>query len=390
MRLGYHYHIPVTERGGELWTPGYQARFLDELARHCEELVCFLHSARPEEAGLMDTALRAPNLRWVQLGPHDPVPRRILCWRLIRRAVESWRCRLDALLVRAPTPMLPAVVRGAGGLPLALLLVGDYLAGVEALPQPRWRKELIRIWARWNHAEQFRAARRAVTFVNSRKLYEELAGRIPRLYETRTTTLTAADFYEREDTCAGRPVRLLYTGRIAAEKGLRHLAEALVRLVRDGEDVVLELAGPMEAGEKILEEVREITARSGAAGRWRYLGCKPVGEELFRLYRQSDVYVLASELEGFPRTIWEAMANSLPVVATAVGSIPFYLKNGESALLVPPRDSAALAAAIGRVIHDGELRRRMIRRGLELARQVTLEAVVKDIVSALRSATENR
>lgn len=384
MRLGYHYHIPVTSLQGTLHTPGYQARFLEELARHCEELVCFLHSALPEEHAQMDTALRAPNLLWVDLGPHDSVPKRILRWRGISGAVAAWRSRLDALLVRAPTPMLPAVTRSAKGLPLALLVVGDYRAGVSDLPQPRWRKELIRLWAQWNYREQMRAARRAVTLVNSRKLYRDFQGIVPRLHETRTTTLTAADFFEREDTCASRPVRLLYAGRIAAEKGLIRLVDALQRLVEGGEDVILDLAGPMAPGDGTLKQVLRAAETAGLGARVRYLGSKPVGEELFGLYRDADVYVLASDFEGFPRTIWEAMANGLPVVATAVGSIPDYLRDGESARLVPPRDAAALAAAIRDVIHDGELRRRLIRNGFQLARGNTLERSTAELMAAIR------
>lgn len=390
MRLGYHYHIPVIERDGAIWTPGYQARFLEELARHCEMLVCFLHTALPGESPLMDTPVGAPNLSWVNLGPHDSVPRRMLRWARVQKAVRSRRDELDALLIRAPTPMLPAVAGAAGDLPLVLLVVGDYAEGISSLEQPRWRKELIRLWALWNRACQFRVARRAVTFVNSRKLFQDLKGKVPRLYETRTTTLRAGDFFVREDTCQGRPVRLLYTGRIAAEKGLRYLAESVVQLANAGEDIVLDLAGPMEAGQTVLAEVDAILSRAGLSGRWRYLGCKAVGAELFDLYRRADVFVIASESEGFPRTIWEAMANSVPVVATAVGSIPYYLVDGESALLVPPRDVRALAAAIRRLIHDGELRRSIIRAGMNLARCVAIDAVVGHMMRLVNEHTGTR
>ncbi len=97
-------------------------------------------------------------------------------------------------MVRGPTPLLPAVVRAAGNLPTALLLVGDYVTGIDDLPQPGWRKELIRLWAEWNKREQTKAAQHSLTFVNSHKLYEELRPQVPDLVETRTTTVNRLGF----------------------------------------------------------------------------------------------------------------------------------------------------------------------------------------------------
>ena len=109
--------------------------------------------------------------------------------------------QLDALLIRGPSPLLPAMAHAAGNTPIALLLVGDSLAGIDDLPQPRWRKEAIRTWWYWNYRQQLAVAHKALTFVNSHKLYEQLQPDVPHLVETRTTTLSADDFYEREDTC---------------------------------------------------------------------------------------------------------------------------------------------------------------------------------------------
>ena len=76
-----------------------------------------------------------------------------------------------------------------------------------------------------------------------------------------------------------------------------------------------------------------------------------------------DVYVLPSRWEVFGLTIVEAMAASLPVVATDVGGIPEVVAAGETGLLVPVGDVGALAGAIGRLAADAELRTRMGRAG---------------------------
>jgi glycosyltransferase involved in cell wall biosynthesis len=72
-----------------------------------------------------------------------------------------------------------------------------------------------------------------------------------------------------------------------------------------------------------------------------------------------DLLVVPSFSEGTPLVILEAMAAGVPVVATAVGGIPEQVRAEHEALLVPPGDPGALAAACSRVLHDPELARRL-------------------------------
>jgi glycosyltransferase involved in cell wall biosynthesis len=73
----------------------------------------------------------------------------------------------------------------------------------------------------------------------------------------------------------------------------------------------------------------------------------------------ADLFVLATTYESLPISIIEAMAAGLPVIATDVGGVGELVLDGETGLLVPPRDPDALAAAIGRLTSDTALRQRM-------------------------------
>jgi glycosyltransferase involved in cell wall biosynthesis len=266
------------------------------------------------------------------------------------------------------------VAQAAGDLPVALLLVGDYLAGVNDLPQPRWRKEAIRAWSYWNYRQQLAIARRSLTFVNSHKLYEQLSPHVPHLIETRTTTLTEDDFFEREDTCQGRPFRLLYTGRMDRAKGLFEIIAAVDLLRQRGLDVVLDLVGWPQKGDTIVEELMRDADKRGIGDYIHYQGFKAVGPELFAYYKQADIYVIASQSsEGFPRTIWEAMAHSLPVVATRVGSIPLFLEHGRSAWLLEKTDTSSIAEGLAMLIADASIRKDLILRARQVAKENTLE-----------------
>lgn len=384
LRLGFHYHTPAILKGGGIYVPGAIGCFIDSLAPHFEEVVCFLHTPHSFEKEFLNYKIRTPNVHLVSIGFHASVPYRLIFSRQFTGPIRDRRKDIDLLLIRGPSPLLPAVAQAGKGVPLVLLLVGNYLDGIGDLPQPGWRKQLIYLWGKWNFKQQMEVAKRSLVFVNSRKLHDELQGIVPDLIETQTTTLGKKDFFEREDTCQKPPYRLLYTGRIERTKGLFEIATALTLLMEQGDDVVLDLVGSPEKNENSLEDLRAFAQNKGVVDRIKYHGFKSLGPELFAYYKQADIYVIASYHEGFPRTIWEAMAHSLPVVATKVGSIPHFLHDQEDVLLVSPYNSIELAQSIKRLIHEPQLRQQLIRRGIELARENTLEKRAEEMVFHIR------
>lgn len=80
------------------------------------------------------------------------------------------------------------------------------------------------------------------------------------------------------------------------------------------------------------------------------------GDEKEELLREADVFVLASTSEGLPMVVLEAMSHGLAIVATAVGGVPDALSDRVEALVVEPGDPGALAAALGELGADPELR----------------------------------
>ena len=86
---------------------------------------------------------------------------------------------------------------------------------------------------------------------------------------------------------------------------------------------------------------------------------------MLSVHKAFDVFVMSSVTEGLGTSLLDAMACARPVVATSVGGIPEVVVDGETGLLVPPRDPEALAAAIARLISDRGLREKMGAAGLE-------------------------
>ena len=375
MRLGYYYHMPAVQKIDGIYMAGVQGRFIDSLAMVCDQVVCFLHSPRIVEEGWMDYKVVGQNVKLVDIGEHASVIRRALLSSTFISNFCKNHSNLDVLLLRGPSPLLPAIA-DASSIPTALLLVGDYVASINDLRQPWLRKEAIRIWSYWNKWGQNRVVRKSLTFVNSRVLYDELKAKAPYLVEARTTTLTQKDFYFRSDTCQSTPYHLLYVGRMDGTKGLLQMVEAVALLTDRGEDVILDLVGWPEHNDNILNEIDQFVRLHDLEDRVYYHGPCPLGPKLFDNYRKADLFLIGSFFEGFPRAIWEAMANSLPVVATQVGSIPAYIEG--AAELIPPGDPYALMSAISKLIQQPSLRQKYIKMGQQLVSQNTLEVQTKE------------
>ena len=96
------------------------------------------------------------------------------------------------------------------------------------------------------------------------------------------------------------------------------------------------------------------------------------------VFAQADIACLPSYSEGMPKVLIEAAACGVPLVATDIPGCRDVARNGENGLLVPVKDAARLADAIGRLLRDRELRERMGRRGRELAvNEFSLDMVVR-------------
>src|SRR5436309_2281625 len=137
--------------------------------------------------------------------------------------------------------------------------------------------------------------------------------------------------------------RVGWVGRLSREKGPDVALEAMTYL-RDL-PVALSVVG---AGRE-LAGLRALAASRGVTDRVAWHGSVPEAGSLLRAF---DVVVLSSRTEGTPIVLLEAMAAGIPVVASRVGGLPDVLSSDE-ALLVPPEDPAACAAALRAVYADG-------------------------------------
>jgi len=389
LKLGFHYHIPAQLKDDKIYMPGYLGLFIDSISKHIDEVICFQHSPRLDELNFMDYEINSSNVRLVQLEEHTSIPRRYLSAYSYYKTFKNKSIDCDVILVRASTPLLP-IIYAVSKKPILLYLVSNATKGVENLEQPFWRKFFIRIWANWYQKRENNIAKKTLTMVNSQLLFDELNSSVNNLKLIKSTTLSDRNFYYREDTCNSKKIKLLFSGRLSETKGIMDILESIAILKKEGVAVHLTLVGMVNKSSQILNKMKSFAEKEKISDSYCYEGYKSAGECLLDFYRKSDIFICVPQAssEGFPRTIWEALASSLPVIASRVSSIPNYIN--DCSVLVEPKKPKEIANAIKQIISEKENRKKMISIGFSKARENTLEKRSKEMIDTIKIYMRDR
>ncbi len=163
-------------------------------------------------------------------------------------------------------------------------------------------------------------------------------------------------------------------GRLVPIKGFDVLVRALPAIARAAPAARLTLVGDGPDRAALVTEARAL----GVANRLELAGAHT---EVAPFLAAADLLVAPSRNEGQGKSLVEAMALGLPVVAARVGGIPAVVEDGETGRLVPPDDPPALAGAVTQLLADPELRRRMGAAGRRRAEQFSLRVMEARLLS---------
>jgi glycosyltransferase involved in cell wall biosynthesis len=162
---------------------------------------------------------------------------------------------------------------------------------------------------------------------------------------------------------------VLTVARLDGQKGIAHLLEAVATLPNASFAIAGD--GPNRAA------LEQRAATLGVSDRVRFLGHR---HDVPALLAAADLFVLPSLYEGLPLSVLEAMAAGVPVVATAIGGTDEVVRDGETGTLVPPANSEALAAAIGRALADRDRASRLALAARSLvAREYSVTSMVGSV-----------
>jgi len=163
-----------------------------------------------------------------------------------------------------------------------------------------------------------------------------------------------------------------YIGRVAHEKNIGFLLEVFAEVLRSVPDAVLVIAGEGPARAALRAQARSL----GLERQVHFAGYLERDGALLDCYAAADVFVFASRTETQGLVLLEAMAQGAPVVSTAELGTRSILVPASGALVVP-EERQAFAAAVVRVLGDGQLRRQLAERGRAYARTWSSAAMAR-------------
>jgi glycosyltransferase involved in cell wall biosynthesis len=180
---------------------------------------------------------------------------------------------------------------------------------------------------------------------------------------------------------AGLPIVVL-PARLLVEKGVREFAQAAGALKREGVAARFVLVGAPDPSNRgaIPQGELDRWVREGSVEWWGHRDDMPA------VLAQSTIVCLPTYREGLPKSLLEGAAAARPLMATDVPGCREAVRDGENGLLVPPRDAAALAAALRTLLTDPERCRRMGAAGRALAeREFSVDQVVRQTLDLYAS-----
>lgn len=319
-------------------------------------------------------------IRYVSLGPkgtwRDFWARRKRVREIVARESVHWDVLSTPLVNRRV-----GLVYNASKCRRVMAQIGGHTGEAIRSTPGKFRKKIVPLlFATMTERTYRRLAREQLFFANGEKLVPHYAKRGAVVDVVRTSARRAQFSFHADDRLSTDTPKLVTLSRLTALKAVDDALQAFALLKKSTmPNAELHVIGGGDAEGSL----KQLAVDLGVADSVTFYGWIPLGPELFDLLRQMDVLITLSHEESLPNTVWECMAQSLLVVSTPVGALPYACKDGEDLLFVPEYDPAAAAAAVERLAADPALRKHLLERGRESAARASVEAVCAELLDRM-------
>lgn len=172
------------------------------------------------------------------------------------------------------------------------------------------------------------------------------------------------------------PFRLVCVGRLSWEKGQEYLISAMPLIRKEFPDAHIVLVGGGADEGKLRKLTHSLDLDSSVFFRGMLPHSRAMGE-----VANAEVFVVPSLAEGLGIVFLESQALGVPVIGTYVGGIPDVIENEVTGLLVAPKDSVAIADAVGKMFRDQALRDRLVNKAKERISQFSWDKIAASVAS---------
>jgi glycosyltransferase involved in cell wall biosynthesis len=165
-------------------------------------------------------------------------------------------------------------------------------------------------------------------------------------------TITREDAFDRPPLLAPPQIwELLFVGRLEVDKGIRELMQAAEDLRLRGMPFRLRLVG----GGPLFNDLSARLKDKPLGENVQLVGSVSGKADLMRFYRDGHIFIFPSYHEGFPRVLYEAMINGLPILTTMVGGISGRMVDGKNCIGIPAKSARSIVAGVERLSSDLQL-----------------------------------
>ena len=386
IHLAVHFLASAKQVDGGVATSNEAGRLLASIADRVDHLTFVAYDPPVvSRSGEDDTPYvvrpKNDNVSFLSLGPkgtwRDLVARRKRVRKIVSAASASW----DVLFVRLVNRRA-GLVTGANRCPRVVTQIGgSMLEYVRGLDMPPHRKAAALAYRLLEETQQKRIIRSAgLNLVVGEDLLERYRKVNDQVFILREAGLRDEDLFQRSDRMDTDAARFVVSGQLVPSKGIFDAVRVFARVRRElMPNATLSVVGDGPSRGEMEELVRRLDLTEAVS----FVGWVPAGPELLSLYRGMDVLLCLSHVDFLPRVIWEAFGSSVLVVATSVGAVPRAFRDGVELRIVPKADEDAAVAAVRSLLVDPELRRRLLARAFDRAREATLERMTEGLASRI-------
>lgn len=387
-RLAVYYGIESYFDGERFFCSQIHGRYLEEIYRHSGKFMIFSMVAdkhcRSKYYGSKEYAVDPEKVEVIRLPYFFSFLSSVKHFFSIQRCFKKNIDKADVFWIRYPQPFgyFLWFFAKRRNKKVFFQLSGDV---EEEVKKGRAYRGILRFIAlavvRFEKAVLKRAFKNCLVFIQGQELYKKYSSSALKAVRIITSSLVPEDFYLRSDVRMRDGVKILYVGSLNQEKNIDNLIRALNSLLQRGTSCELSIAGDGPERTKM----EKLCVKLGIKSKVKFHGYFPLGPKMKELYKDSDIFILPSVSEGTPRVLLEAMASGVVVVATRVGGIPDIVVDSITGLLVDPDDTEAFVLAVERLIKDPQLRKKLIEKGYEFAREHLLADFVKVVFDNIES-----
>ena len=183
-------------------------------------------------------------------------------------------------------------------------------------------------------------------------------------------------------------IRLLFVGRLSIQKNVPLLIRSFKKITEKNlRNIELHIVGDGKEKSKIINLIKaeKLEKKVILHGALR-------GKRLYKIFSNSDIFILTSRLESFGIVLIEAMASGLPIVVSNIPAVRNVVENGKTGLLVKPSPEH-FAKAIEKLLNNSQLRKKLIKNGLEEAKKYNWDKIVEkyeDVYQNVKEAKINK